>query len=82
MLGLRRDQLQPAMLWRSARVSLFVGAVLNLINQGSAFWSAAPVNWWHVVLNFLVPFLVATYSAWANESRRAIMIDRGAAGND
>ncbi len=73
---MRFDRLQPVMLWRSVRVSLFVGLVLNLINQGSAFWSAVPVNWWHVGLNFLVPFLVATYSAWANESRRAAALEK------
>lgn len=45
------------------KVALVVGAVLNLINQGSAFWGEAPVAWTEVVLNFVVPYCVASYSA-------------------
>lgn len=73
LLGLDPKVLQPSMIWRSIRVSLVVGALLNLINQGGALWSDVPVNWWHVAMNFMVPFLVATYSAWAAESRRKAM---------
>lgn len=73
LLGLDLKALQPSMIWRAVRVSLVVGAILNLINQGGALWSDTPVNWWHMALNFLVPFLVATYSAWAAESRRNAM---------
>lgn len=61
------SRLPPAKVFKRAlKVSLVVGITLNLINQGSAFWSAEPVNWWHVLMNFLVPFLVSSYSGWAN----------------
>ncbi|MCH8550376.1 MAG: nitrate/nitrite transporter NrtS [Natronospirillum sp.] len=59
------SRLPPAKVVRRAlKVSLVVGITLNLINQGNAFWSAETVNWWHVLMNFLVPFLVSTYSGW------------------
>lgn len=49
---------------RSAlRVALFVGTLLNIINQGSALWSGAAFDWFHGLLNYLVPFLVSSYSA-------------------
>lgn len=60
-------------LWRHAwrapvprnalKVALVVGVILNLVNQGSAFSGNEPVSWFHVLLNFLVPYCVASYSA-------------------
>lgn len=60
----RRDIVRNAI-----RVSLVVGTVLNIINQGDAFWSGHPVSWPHVILNYLVPYCVASYSAAKNESQ-------------
>lgn len=57
--GLRSPQIR----WNSARISTAVGSVLNLINQGSVMWGHGHVSWAHLGLNYLVPFLVATYSA-------------------
>jgi hypothetical protein len=37
--------------------------VLNLINQGEAIMTGAGISWLHVVLNFLVPYAVASFSA-------------------
>lgn len=45
------------------KVSLFVGTCLNVINQGPAIWRGADVEWDKFLLNFAVPYLVATYSA-------------------
>ena len=45
------------------KVSLFVGTCLNAINQGAAIWHGAGVEWGKVVLNYAVPYLVASYSA-------------------
>nr|WP_123638909.1 nitrate/nitrite transporter NrtS [Marinimicrobium koreense] len=45
------------------KVALVVGLLLNLINQGSAFYGQDAISWPHVVLNFLVPYCVASYSA-------------------
>lgn len=52
---------------RSVLISLVVGSILNVINQGTDILSGAGVHWGHLVMNYLVPFLVASYSAWANE---------------
>lgn len=49
------------------RVSLVVGCVLNLINQGEAFFSGGAIAWGHVLLNFLVPYAVSSYSAARNQ---------------
>lgn len=45
------------------RIALVVGTCLNLINQGSAILHGAPVQWGKLLLNFAVPYLVASYSA-------------------
>lgn len=49
------------------RVSLVVGCVLNLVNQGEAFLSGGHIAWGHGVLNFLVPYVVSSYSAARNQ---------------
>jgi hypothetical protein len=48
---------------RSALVALIVGTILNLINQGDALITGAPLNWAKILLTFAVPYLVATYGA-------------------
>lgn len=58
---------RPGLLRNSARIALFVGTVLNLINQGENFLGNSPVSWLHVILNYAVPFCVATYSATLHE---------------
>lgn len=44
------------------KVALVVGTCLNAINQGSAIWHGAPVDWPRIALNYLVPYLVSSYS--------------------
>jgi hypothetical protein len=44
-------------------VALIMGTVLNLINQGDAIFAAAAVNWFKIVLTYLVPYAVCTYGA-------------------
>jgi hypothetical protein len=51
----------------SIKVALFVGTLLNLINQGKEIWLGLDISWGHVALNYLVPYCVATYSAAKNE---------------
>ncbi|PIQ29129.1 hypothetical protein COW36_17945 [bacterium (Candidatus Blackallbacteria) CG17_big_fil_post_rev_8_21_14_2_50_48_46] len=51
----------------SLKIALVVGFVLNLINQGPAIFAGQTVSWWHILLNFCVPFCVATYSAAKNQ---------------
>lgn len=54
------------------RIALVVGTILNLINQGDRLFSGLPLSWFHVALNYLVPYCVASYSAANNEMRRTI----------
>jgi hypothetical protein len=49
------------------RVSVVVGTVLNLINQGEAVLAGHAPSWLHVALNYLGPYLLASYSAARNE---------------
>lgn len=74
-MGGRRQGLVAQMLSRpvvanAAKVSLGVGTCLNAINQGSAIWHGNGVEWGKLLLNYAVPYLVASYST-AN-ARRAL----------
>ncbi len=64
-----RRALRRGALVRAARVSAFVGTVLNLINNGPRLYAEHVVSWPHVALNYFVPFCVASYSAAANGAR-------------
>lgn len=48
---------------RSAKVSLVVGTVLNVINQPEWLFGLAPLHSIKLLFTYLVPFLVATYGA-------------------
>jgi len=48
---------------RSLIVSVVVGSILNLINQGDALFGGEPVSIAKVVLTYIVPYVVATYGA-------------------
>lgn len=52
------------------RVSFVVGTVLNVINNGPQLWQQHSVSLWKVLLNYLVPFCVSSYSAARNELNR------------
>lgn len=49
------------------KVALVVGTILNLINQGERLVQGMPLSWWHVAMNYLVPYCVSTYSAVKNQ---------------
>ena len=49
------------------KIAVVVGTVLNLINQGSAFMANSGISWIHVLLNYLIPYSVASYSAAKNQ---------------
>lgn len=51
-------------------VVLVVGTVLNLINQGGAILAGNGISWFYLLLNYLVPYCVASYSAAKNEMIR------------
>ena len=51
------------LVWRAAKISLVVGSILNLVNQGNVLWGDAELEILHFLLNYLVPFGVSTFSA-------------------
>ncbi len=59
-LALDRNNLRTAF-----RISLIVGAILNLINQGHLIFDLrlAEIDYVKFFLTFLVPFLVSTYAS-------------------
>lgn len=61
----RRQIMLPAL-----KVALVVGSLLNLVNQGGSLLSGGPINLTQMLLNFVVPFCVSSYSAARNEMRR------------
>ncbi|MBC3884066.1 nitrate/nitrite transporter NrtS [Undibacterium griseum] len=57
---------------RSAlRVALVVGTALNVINQGGDILVGDNIAWFHLLLNYLVPYCVASYSAARNQIMRS-----------
>ncbi|MDZ4729523.1 MAG: nitrate/nitrite transporter NrtS [Xanthomonadales bacterium] len=52
------------------KVSLVVGTLLNCLNQGEAILAGGAISWFHLVMNYMVPFCVANYSAAKNEKMR------------
>lgn len=70
----------------AVRVSLVVGTMLNLINQGEYLIAGEGIMVGHMLLNYLVPYGVASYSgARAVPIRNAeeeppLRDDRGATG--
>lgn len=48
---------------RSAIITLVIGTILNVINQGDALVSGTPLVAWKIVLTYIVPYCVATYGA-------------------
>lgn len=53
------------------KVAIVVGTILNVINQGGRLFDGLPLSWFHVGLNYLVPYCVSSYSAARNEMRRS-----------
>ena len=49
------------------RVSAVVGTLVNLINQSGPVLQGHAPSWLHIGMNYLMPYLVASYSAARNE---------------
>lgn len=77
--GLVRTALEPAIARNALKVSLVVGAVLNVVNQGGAFIDGRPLVISQLLLNFLVPYVVSSYSAACHEVNRRRAASTGAA---
>ena len=65
----------PAMLKQSLTMSLVVGSVLNLINQGAALWGDAELNVTQMLLTYLVPYCVSTFSGVRTRRRLPNNVD-------
>jgi hypothetical protein len=50
---------------RAIAVTIIVGSVLNLINQGETLLQGAPLNFAKLLLTYMVPFCVSTYGTWS-----------------
>ena len=50
---------------RSLIVALFIGTVLNTINQGPEVFTGHWPIWWKLLLTYSVPFCVASYGSYA-----------------
>ncbi|MEO0485885.1 MAG: nitrate/nitrite transporter NrtS [Pseudomonadota bacterium] len=61
-LGIARH---PSVVRRALRIACVVGLVLALLNHGDTIFAgqAQPATWAKVVLTFLVPYSVSTYSS-------------------
>ena len=57
-IAISREVVQPAL-----RTALFVGTVLNLINQGDALFGAEQVAVGKMLVTYCVPYCVSTYTA-------------------
>ncbi|MDP3307063.1 hypothetical protein [Methylotenera sp.] len=65
--------LKPKILFNGAKVSLVVGTLLNVINQWEYIVAGHDLMIDHLLMNYLVPFCVSTYSgAKALESQTKI----------
>lgn len=45
------------------KVSLVVGTILNLVNQGDRLLNGEALKWGQIALNYFVPYCVSSYSA-------------------
>lgn len=61
---------QPRLLKASIQTAMAVGIILNTINQWGAIWGSADVSIPHLLMNFIVPFFVSSYSAAKNDIAR------------
>lgn len=57
-----RSACDRQLLITALKVSAVVGTLLNLVNQGPAIWDGEAVACWNIVMNYLVPFCVSSYS--------------------
>ncbi len=63
MKALLQQLCQREVVRNAIRVALVVGTILNLINQWQALFGEQQWRWGMALLNYIVPFSVASYSA-------------------
>ena len=67
MTRLLRIALSHHIVINALKISAVVGSVLNLVNQGESLLHGGTISWLHLILKYLVPYCVASYSAAKNE---------------
>lgn len=65
-----RTACRPEIACAALKVSLFVGLLLNLVNQGATVLDGGALDWRRGIMNFLVPYCVSSYSAALNTLRK------------
>jgi len=70
LVTILRSACRPEIASSALKVSLVVGAALNLVNQWDAVVGDGSVAWGRGALNFLVPYCVSSYSAALNATRQ------------
>ena len=64
-VSMHRLMLRPVAVRRALKVSLLVGTLLVAINQGDAIMAGDMPPLWKIVLTYLVPYGVSSYSTAA-----------------
>ena len=57
--------LERSVVIRALKVTAVVGTLLVAINHGDVFVGGGEINWFKIVLTYMVPYAVATYAAAA-----------------
>lgn len=65
MKKLIKTIIKKEIVYTSLKVSLVVGTILNIINQN--FYNGDVVSWGNFLLNYIVPYCVASYGAAKSE---------------
>lgn len=66
MKGFIRIFFSKKIVQNAIKIAFVVGITLNIINQGKFLLEPRKISWLHFVLNFLVPYCVASFSATKN----------------
>lgn len=68
----RNLAMQSDIVWRSFKISLFVGTILAMLNHGDKLilWQLNYIDVGKMLLTYAVPYCVSTYSSVQNELHR------------
>ena len=61
---------RPHIVKNAIKIASVVGTLLNIANQGSEVLSGEGISWGQALLNYCIPYFVASYSAARNEVER------------
>lgn len=67
MTNLLATALSRRIVKNALKIALVVGSILNVINQGEPWLNGDAISGFHLLLNYFVPYCVASYSAANNE---------------